>query len=185
MKLFEMKDWQLIISEEAWGLLPFKALLDRDKTKNKTRANAEMLFVWFFCDIKSNYLLMDKETRTAELKKDLLGLPPKWELDAKVQAAIDFYSKFETVVERLYKQSLRAAYEVGNYLDSTKELLTERDVAGKVITKMTDITRGLKDVNAIIKELKITETEVLKEQVDTANKKKGSKKFNTFEDGFK
>ena len=47
MKLFHMKDWQLIVSEETWGLLPFKRILDRDKTKTKSRANAEMLYLYY------------------------------------------------------------------------------------------------------------------------------------------
>jgi len=38
MKLFEMKDYVLNVSEEAWGLLPFKAILKRDKNRNKETA---------------------------------------------------------------------------------------------------------------------------------------------------
>lgn len=183
MKLFKIEDWNLQVSEEAWGLLPFKKLLDRDKSKNKTRANAEMLFIWFFCDIKSNYLLMKEEDRIEELINDVNGLPKGWKVDKEIREAITFYLKFETVIERLYKQSLRAAFEVGNYLDDTKALLRERDNSGRIITKMADITRGLKDVKIIIKELKATEQEVLKEQKDNLDKSKGAKKFNIFEDG--
>ena len=35
MKLFEMKEFTLSVSDEAWGLLPFKAILKRDKNRNK------------------------------------------------------------------------------------------------------------------------------------------------------
>lgn len=183
MKLFIMKDWNLTVSEEAWGLGPFNKILKRDKTKNKDRANAEMLFIWFFCDIKSNYLLMSPKDREEELKKDIVGLPKNWKKDKVVDDAIAFYLKFDTVIERLYKQSLQSAYSVGNYLANTDALLAERDNRGMPTIKVADITRGLKDIKVIIKELKNTEKEVIKEQEDNDNKTKGSKKFSLFEDG--
>ncbi|MBV1929638.1 MAG: hypothetical protein KUG81_09030 [Gammaproteobacteria bacterium] len=183
MKLFEMKDWVLTVSEEAWGLAPFNAILKRDKTKNKDRANAEMLFIWYFCDIKSSYLLMSVDDREKEILNDIIGLPKGWKIDKVIQAAIDFYIKFDTVIEHLYKQSLQSAYAIGDYLGHTKALLAERDASGKPVTKVADITRGLKDVKTIIKELKETEKEVIKEQLDNVGKQKGSKKFSLFEDG--
>lgn len=183
MKVFTMKGWNLTVSEEAWGLAPFNALLKRDKSKNKDRANAEMLFIWFYCDTKSSYLLLGDKEKEEEIKKDIIGLPPKWKKDALIDTAIAFYLGFDTVIEHLYKQSLQSAYAVGNYLGHTAELLAERDAQGKVITKVADITRGLKDIKIIIKELKATEKEVIKEQEDNVGKTKGSKKFSMFEDG--
>ena len=38
MKLFTYKDYNLKISEEAYALRPFKKLVDRDRTKDKTKA---------------------------------------------------------------------------------------------------------------------------------------------------
>lgn len=183
MKLFTMKNWELTISEEAYGLLPFKKIIERDKSKDKGRALAEILFIWFWCDIKSDYLIMDEESRFAELKKDVANLPKNFEIDELIQSAIDLYSKHETVIEKLHRQSLKSATDVGNYLENTKSLLSERDNSGKPVIKIADITRGLKDVKTIMKELKLTEKEVIKEQETSEGRKQGSKTMNMYEDG--
>lgn len=179
-----MKDWVLHISEEVWGLSPFKKILKRDKSKDKEVANAEMLFIWYWCDIKSNYIMMPEEERLKELKKDIPSLPPKWTKDNVIEEAISFYKKnSETVLQKLYKNAIQSAIDVGNYLENTDALLKERDSQGKVITKISDITRGLKDVKIIMRDLKAAEKEVIKEQEDNDGKTKGSKSFNIFEQG--
>lgn len=184
MKLFTMKDWVLHTSEEVWGLSPFKKILSRDKTKDKEVANAEMLFIWYWCDIKSNYIMMPEIDREKELKKDIHGLPSKWKKDSIIEEAIEFYKKnSESVLQKLYKNAVQSAIDVGNYLENTDALLKERDMQGKVITKISDITRGLKDVKIIMRDLKAAEKEVIKEQEDNDGKTKGSRNFNTFEDG--
>ena len=178
-----MKDGNLTVSEEAWGLKAFNDILKRDKTKGKSKALSEMLFVWYWCDIKSNYIIMDEDTRLIELKKDITNLPTNFEIDDTIKAAIELYSSHETIVQRLYRKSIRSADAVGNYLDNTAALLAERDKSDKPVNKIGDITKGLKDIKFIIKELKETEKEVIKEQLDSSNKKKGSRSFNLFEEG--
>jgi hypothetical protein len=88
-----------------------------------------------------------------------------------------------TVLQQLYKQSVKAAQEVGNYLENTRELLHERDNAGRPVIKVSDITRGLKDVKIIMKDLRAAEKEVIKETKDNEGRSKGSRQFNTFEEG--
>ena len=51
MKIFEMHDYNLQISEEAWGLSPFKTILKRDKNRNKELAFKEMLFVFLMLNV--------------------------------------------------------------------------------------------------------------------------------------
>lgn len=183
MKLFHMKDWQLIVSEETWGLLPFKRILDRDKTKTKSRANAEMLYLYYYCDIKSDYLSMDEEDRQTELIKDIPSLPKNWKLDSIMTDAIKFYLKFDTVVERLYRQSLKSATAIGNYLENTASLLEERDGKGKPLYDIAKITTSVQRIPKLMSDLKLAYKEVIKEQEDSSNKKKGSKMFNMFEEG--
>lgn len=183
MKLFQMKNWVLTLDEEVWGLRPFKALLDRDKTKDKVLANSEMLFIWYYTDIKSNFLMLPKGERVEAIKKEIEGLPEKWTIDDKVEEALEFYkSNSETVVQQLYKQAVKAANDVGDFLEKTNVLLNERDKADKPIYKIKDITSGLKDVKIIMKNLKEAEKEVIKETEDNEGRTKGSRKFNTFED---
>lgn len=184
MRLVEFKNWQLVVSEETWGLSAFKALLDRDKTKEKTTAHAELLFIYFYCDVKSDYMVMDVETREKELKHDVAGLPKGWDIDEVVEEAIAFYIKFETITERLYRQTYKGATAIGDYLENTAELLAERDVQGKPVTDIAKITGAMGRMPKLMADLKASYKEVVKEQEDNENKKKGSQNFNMFEDGF-
>ena len=184
MKLFEMRNWQLQVSTNAWGLSAFKKLLDRDKTKEKETALKEMLFIYFYCDIKSDYLTMDKITRVNEIKNDI-GLPKKWKLDKAMDDAIALYLKPITVIEKLYRQTNTSVAAIGNYLENTAELLAERDNNGKPVTDIAKITASVQKVPKLMSDIKSAYKEVVKEQEDNENKKKGSKIFNIFEDGFK
>ena len=185
MRLFEMKDWNLHVDEYAWGISAFKKLLDRDKSKNKETAIKELTFVYFFCDIKSNYqYITNEDERIEEIRKDI-GLPKSWKYDAAVKEAVRVYlERSQTVIEKLYMQSLKAAQDVGNYLEHTEELLAERDGNGKVVTDIAKITGSLEKVPKIMAMLKAAYKEVVQEQKDNQGKQKGSKEFNTFEDGF-
>ena len=182
MKLFTLKNWQLQVSEEAWGLLPFGNILKRDKSKEKELANKEMLFVYFYSDIRSKYIIMKHEDRVSEIKKDI-GLPADWEVDEVIQNAIDFYTSEESALERLYKQTLTAVQAIGDYLENSKELLAERDNHGKPVYDISKITTSVQKVPKLMKDVKDAYKEVVKEIEDTENKKKGSRTFNTFEEG--
>ena len=185
MRLFEFKNWQLIVSEEAWGLSAFKKLLDRDKKKEKEVAHAEMLFIYYFCDIKSDYLFMDEEDRIKEIKHDVAGLDDDWEYDDDMKEAVKLYNKFETITERLYKQTYKGATAVGDYLENTADLLAERDKQGKPVTDISKITTAMGRMPKLMADLKAAFKEVVKEQEDNENKKKGAQDFNLYEDGFK
>lgn len=186
MKLFSLDNkWNLLVSEEAWGLIPFKNILDRDKTKEKEMAIKEMLFVYYFCDIRSNYLQMEEEVRTREIQHDI-GLPKDWEKDDIIDGAIEFYNKrSKSVIQQLYEDTLMSAQAIGSYLRNTEALLHERDVHGKTVTDITKLTNANEKVPKLMANLKAAYKEVIKEKEDNENKSKGARSFNTFEDGLK
>lgn len=184
MKLFKMTDWKLTLDEAVWGLTPFKTLLDRDKTKEKVIANGEMLFIWYYTDIKSDFLFLPEKERVKEIKSNIGALPDKWKPDKAVMTAIDFYRKMsETTIQYLYKKSQKSAQEVADYLSNTKVLLEDRDNSGRPIYKIGDITKAQKDISQIMKNLREAEKEVIKEAKDNEGKSKGQQQFNTFEGG--
>lgn len=182
MRLIQMKNHELTVREEVWGLAPFAKLLSRDKTKEKTRAFNEVLFIWHFCDVRSDYQHMTNESdRILEIKKDL-KLPKTWKVDDTMQAAIDCYDRGSTtVIQTLYKQTLKAASAIGNYLSNTEALLAERDMQGKVVTDIAKITSSVQKVPKLMSDLKAAYNEVVKEQEDADSRKKGSRVMNTFE----
>lgn len=178
-----MKNWELRVSEEAWGLLPFSKILKRDKSKEKEIAHKEILFIFFYCDIRSPYIIRSPEERTKEIQKDI-GLPESWKKDSLMDEAIKLYEKHsESIIERLYKQSIKSASDIGDYLENTKVLLEERDNHGKPVVDISKITTSLGRVPKLMADLKAAYKQVVKEQEDLENKTKGARQFNTFEDG--
>ena len=184
MKLFEMVNWDLRIREEAWSLLAFKSLLDRDKSKNKDTVMKEMSFIYFFADIRSDYaIISDSKVKIEEIKKDV-GLPEDWVYDDLMIKAVELYKdRSETITSKLYNDAMTSANAVGEYLRNTDYLLKERDDNGKVVTTVATITSALNGVNKLMKELKILEKEVIKETKELEGRTKGSQTMSIFEEG--
>lgn len=184
MKLFEVKDWQLTVREETYGLLPFKKILKRDKSRNKDLALKEMLFIWFYTDIKSDYLIISNlNERTEEIKKDI-QLPTDWKIDSIIRDAIDFYEERSvTILEKLYRDALKSAFDVGEYLRMTDELLRERNDKGGTVTTLPMIVAAQEKLPKIMQNLKAAEKELLREQQELENRMKGSKQMGLYEEG--
>lgn len=184
MKLIEFKNYKLTVPEEVWGLKTFKKLLDRDKTKDKVNASKEMLFIFHYCDIRSDFQhILDNDEKIKEVKKEV-GLKESWKIDKDIKAAIELYKDLSTtVIEQLYLNSVQAASDIGNYLSNTKILLEERDKNGKPTVDISKITQAVQRVPKLMADLKDAYKEVVKEKEAMEDKTKGSRKFNMFEDG--
>ena len=183
MNGFLLKDHVLTVEDNVWGLLPFKKILKRDKSRDKDRALKEMLFIYYYCDIKSDYLIIDSKFRKEEIIKDI-GLPDDWKIDSTMQEAIDFYEERSlTVIGKLYKNALLAANDISEYLTKTKELLEERDDKGKPVTTLTTIVGGISKIKVVMQDLKAAEKELIKEKIETEGRMKGQQSFGLFEEG--
>lgn len=180
MKIFEMKDWKLTVDEQTWALGPFRKLLEKDKSKDKERAIKEIAFIWFFCDIKSNYMyITDLESREKELKKDL-RLPSAWKITEDIQEAIDFYNEKSVTIT---SQILKDSYYTANKLSTKMKEIVDDEEAILDSGNISKLMMALKQMPDVIKSLQETEKAVLKE---IAQKKQnvGSQKKGLFEDGF-
>ena len=183
MNGFTLRDYVLTVEDNMWGLIPFKKILKRDKSRDKDRALKEMLFIYYYSDIKSDYLIIDSKFRIEEIKKDI-GLPEDWKIDSVIQEAIDFYEERSlTVVGKLYKNALAAANDISEYLTKTKELLEERDERGKPVTTLTTIVGGISKIKVVMQDLKAAEKELIKERIETEGKMKGQQQMGMFEMG--
>ena len=183
MNGFTLRDYVLTVEDNMWGLIPFKKILKRDKSRDKDRALKEMLFIYYYSDIKSDYLIIDSKFRIEEIKKDI-GLPEDWRIDSVLQEAIDFYEERSlTVVGKLYKNALVAANDISDYLTKTKELLEERDDKGKPVTTLTTIVGGISKIKTVMQDLKAAEKELIKERIETEGKMKGQQAMGMFESG--
>ena len=183
MNGFTLRDGILTVDYNLWGLEKFKKILKRDKSRNKDLALKEMLFIYYYTDIKSDYLIIDIKLRTNEIIKDI-QLPDNWKIDSIMEDAINFYEERSlTVIGKLYKNALLAANDISEYLTKTKELLEERDDRGKPVTTLTTIVGGISKIKVVMQDLKAAEKELIKEKVETEGRMKGQQAFGLFENG--
>ena len=183
MNGFLLKDHILTVEDQVWGLLPFKKILKRDKSRDKDKALKEMLFIYYYTDIKSDYLIIDSKFRKEEIIKDL-GLSEDWKIDSVIQEAIDFYEERSlTVIGKLYKNALLAANDISEYLTKTKALLEERDDKNKPVTTLTTIVGGISKIKIVMQDLKAAEKELIKEKIETEGRMKGQQQMGMFELG--
>ena len=183
MNGFKLREGVLTVDDNLWGLEPFRKILKRDKSRNKDLALKEMLFIYYYTDIKSDYLIIDIKVRTNEIIKDI-SLPDGWKIDSVIQEAINFYEERSlTVIGKLYKNALLAANDISEYLTKTKELLEERDDRNKPVTTLTTIVGGISKIKVVMQDLKAAEKELIKEKVETEGRMKGQQQMGMFESG--
>ena len=185
MNGFTLREGVLTVDDNLWALEPFRKILKRDKSRNKDLALKEMLFIYYYTDIKSDYLIIDIKFRTEEIIKDL-QLPDNWKIDSIMQDAINFYEERSlTVIGKLYKNALLAANDISEYLTKTKELLEERDDRNKPVTTLTTIVGGISKIKVVMQDLKAAEKELIKEKIETEGRMKGQQAMGLFEAGIK
>jgi len=82
----------------------FAVLIKRDRTKSKTQASKELAFVFFYCDIKSDYMIhTDPTIRQKSIMADL-GIKDSWKIDSKIEDAIKFYESMSQSITNLSHQ---------------------------------------------------------------------------------
>lgn len=179
MKLFKYEGYKITISEEALLLKPFKAIWKRDKSLNKEKALSELGFIYFFCDIRSDYqYIVDEEARMASIKEGE-GMPEDWTPDSVVLEAIQFYSTFKSTSALLLEDT---RYAVDKLRKLLREIdLTKTDDKGKPIYTLNTITATIKQVPSLVKDLDEAERSIAKE-IAQSDKVRGAQSKSIYED---
>lgn len=181
MNLFEIKDGKVIFAPQALALKPFKVLWTRDKSKDKYKAIAELSYVFYFCDYRSDFRdIVDEETRHDQIMS-VIDLEKNWKIDSKVQDCIELYYKLQ---ESIAIQSLNAA-KVG--LDKVNKFilnvdLDERDDKGRPIYNPNVIDNSVSKIHTRLEQLLKVEEEV-KKQIESKTDNQGTMTPSMFEDG--
>lgn len=179
LKLFTYEGYQLRVEPEALLLTPFKAIWDRDKSKNKATAMQELGYIYFMGDPRSDYqYIVDEKQRTEEIKKGQ-GMPSKWKPDKLVLAALSFYNSFKPTSAALLEDTRVA-------VDKLRQLLRDIDLEavddkGKPIYTLNTITATIKQIPALVKDLDTAEKTLAKDIIAEA-RARGSQSKAAFED---
>ena len=94
MRIFDIVSGEVIIDPSRLMIPEFKALWQRDKTKDKQRVTKELAYIVFSYDLSADnpYRGYSEYERDIVLKRDLFN-DPNWVPDDKITAAIDKFKK--------------------------------------------------------------------------------------------
>ncbi len=166
MNLFELtSEYKVQINPTAYVLAPFKKIWDRDKTKNKEKAQGELSFIFFTCDYKSDfYNIPDYEQREVEVIKYCFK-DSKWTPDKAVRDAQDFYrERQKTFSLVLLEDAVHGISKLSTYLrdinfdeneinERTGEIKPKHDIKkyADTIKTIPDILKALKSLQEAVK----------------------------------
>lgn len=179
MRLFKYEGYKITIAEEALLLKPFKAIWKRDKSQSKERALSELGFIYFFCDVRSDYqYIVDPEERMKEIKIGE-GLPESWQPDDLLKEAIEFYNSFKTSSILLLEDTRVAVNKFREMLNEIN--FRELDNNGKPVYPMNTVLSTIKQVPELVKALEEAERSIAKE-ITQSDKVRGSQSKSMYED---
>lgn len=181
MNLFELENYKVKIQPEAYALLPFKKIWDRDKSKDKSIAIEELAYVYYTTDYQSDFLtIIDEKERAVEVIK-YCSLPKGWKIDKDVQDAIEFYKKMqETIATKLLEKSYVGVSKLMQFYDEV-DLMAMND-KGAPVYNAKQLADTIKSTSDIIKSLRQLE-DIVKQEKDLAtNKLRGDRVKSVYED---
>lgn len=181
MNLFEIKNNKLVFAPESLALAPFKALWDRDKSKDKYKAVAELAAIYFYADLKSDFSgLMNESDRLKEVRVYIPELGEDWKPDEMFNNAVSFYKeKSLTVTTKLLEDARMGLQKIGKFLRNVDLMAT--DEKGRPLYNAKQYADTQKAVAEIVISHNKLEELVKKEQVSKKDTV-GSKDKNMFED---
>lgn len=110
MNLFILnkETYEVEISPEAMLIKVFKKILARDRSISKQKAKAELGYMWFMCDFKSDYMsTMDEDERSLDVVTSLEWLDNNYKPDKAVKDAMAFYREHSKTIVTIALESQR------------------------------------------------------------------------------
>jgi len=182
MKLFDLLNNKLVISEEAYLLSPFRKIWDKDKTKGKDRALNELAYVFYMEDFRSDFAdIMDDDERAVEIINNL-NLPESWQETDLVKEAREFYDKMVNNILplRFLRDAKKAVDKMRVYFIGVD--FNQKDPRGKLIYDPDKLSRTLEKSGSILENIFKLE-QMVKNEMEARNDTKGKRVKTIFEDG--
>lgn len=172
--MFELIDYIVKINPSALNIPEFNDIWKRDKSKSKNVAYAELSYVYYLCDYKSEYRNYSYDERKEKVFNDHCRnqISEDWKPDAKVNAAIEKYEEMQTT------PSLRFLSAVESQLDKISDFLNGTAADDDTIKTIVD---SIDKANKIILQLPKLK-EAVKKEVSEAEKIRGGGDIGMYED---
>lgn len=145
--IFNPSTYEVDIAPEAALLKPFSVLIKRDKTKLKTKVKAELAYIYFMQDFKSDFQsTTDSKKRSLEIIPVLEGLPEGWRPDKLIKEALLFYKERSLTIaskalDRQRDNIDKLIDKVGKFMksDDANEVVKAANLSSKVLPFIKDI----------------------------------------------
>jgi hypothetical protein len=174
MKLFNLKEGNIIIEPEALLVPEFENIWNADKTKNKTKALGDFKFIFLMCDIsdRNPYKNYPQDKKEPLVLQEIYG-----DLNYKITSLVSMgmlkYEELTTTSRRRLLQSIeRKIDDMSAYLDNTPTNDETIDTILKIFDKLSKTVEQYDKV----------ESAVEKEASKSESHRRGSRKKALFED---
>lgn len=174
MKLLRYEGYKVVIEPELLVLKPFKQIWTRDRTINKDRALAEIAFIYFMADPRSDYQYLVDDKERMEAIKEGEGLPLKWQPDRIVTEAMDFYMSFKPISALLLE-------DTRFMVDKYRKRLKAQEFDDLEIKDLKEVGALIKQIPPLVKDLDEAE-KALNSEMKSSGKMRGSGEKTIFED---
>jgi|688.fasta_scaffold51388_3 hypothetical protein len=166
MKIFDLKDNQVIISPEVLSIKVFKDIWDGDKTKEKINAYNSFKYIYHICDFNSPYNNYSFEKRKKAVIEEVIGNNGFEENEIIKQACQVYSSLSVTPIERLFNEAKEKIHQMADYLNNNE--IDENTLP--TVLKIIDST------SKIVGQYKTLEQAVKNEKETSSSRIKGDKK---------
>lgn len=182
MKLLNLKNYQVEVTDEALLSKPIRDLFNKDTSPTKEEFFTQCSVIYFMADPRSSYsYIVDEAERFEEIKKQE-GLAKSYKITKDLQAAIDSYKNYVKTTSSLLLEDARTAVDkVRKFLREVD--LTKLDDKGKPVYTINTVTSALKMIPQLAKDITETEKLVTKELEEAGRMRGGDKNKAMFEDG--
>lgn len=152
----------------------FKALSDRDKTKNKSRLWKELTYIYLAIDWKSLYNQYSEQERHVEALSDS-GITEEEFNDPVFREACRKYKSLQDSNKsiKMLRAAMNAADQFIDYFNDIVDL-NERDVNGKPIFTAEKVMKEVGMLNKVHEELVTLENRVKKELAEKSTLRAGA-----------
>jgi hypothetical protein len=152
--MFEVIDYVVKINPSSLNIPEFKEIWKRDKSRSKNTAYAELSYVYYVCDYKSEYRNYPYEDRIDKVFEDHCRnqIGEDWKPDAKVKAAMEKYEQMQVTPSLRFLSSVEKQLDgISNFLNGTiadeetiKTIVDSIDKANKIILQLPKLKEAVK-----------------------------------------
>lgn len=174
MKLIELDNYEIKVSDEALLVKPIRKLFNQDRSKGKERFYQQMSVLFFMYDPRSNYsYITDMDERMREVCSQE-GIE-KFRETEDFKAAVEAYKKLTVTTSSLLLEDTRMAIgKVRKFLRTVD--LNREDDKGKPLYTINSITSAIRQIPQLAKDLKDAET-ALNKEIGDSSKARGSQEL--------